>query len=81
MLRRTMTQVKETHAAQLPLAGRNVVVTGASSGIGRAIALACARAGADLAATYRSNQSGADALAAEVAGPCRPLKPPLSRFH
>jgi 3-oxoacyl-[acyl-carrier protein] reductase len=45
---------------------KNVLVTGASSGIGRAIALRCARAGADLAITYRKNQSGADATAAEI---------------
>jgi len=38
-----------------------VVVTGASSGIGQAIALACARAGADLAITYQKNRSGAEA--------------------
>ena len=43
-----------------------VLVTGASSGIGRAIALRCARVGADLALTYRSNQSGAEATAQEV---------------
>jgi 3-oxoacyl-[acyl-carrier protein] reductase len=43
-----------------------VVVTGASSGIGRAIALRCARAGADLAITYRENQSGAESTAAEI---------------
>jgi 3-oxoacyl-[acyl-carrier protein] reductase len=36
-----------------------VLVTGASSGIGRAIALAAARAGADLALTYRANAAGA----------------------
>lgn len=41
------------------LAGRAVLVTGASSGIGRAIALACARAGADVAVTYRENEQGA----------------------
>ena len=41
------------------LAGRAVLVTGASSGIGRAIALACARAGADVAITYRANEEGA----------------------
>jgi 3-oxoacyl-[acyl-carrier protein] reductase len=45
--------------AAAPLAGRCVLVTGASSGIGRAIALASARAGADVALTYRANQDGA----------------------
>ena len=48
------------------LEGKNVVVTGASSGIGRAIALRCAQAGADLAITYRRNRSGADAAAEEI---------------
>ena len=44
------------------LAGRSVLVTGGSSGIGRAIALAVASAGADVAITYRSNAAGADAV-------------------
>ncbi len=48
------------------LENKIVLVTGASSGIGRAIALRCARAGADLAITYRSNQSGAEATAQEI---------------
>ena len=43
-----------------------VLVTGASSGIGQAIALRCARAGADLAVTYRQNQSGAEATAQQI---------------
>jgi 3-oxoacyl-[acyl-carrier protein] reductase len=47
---------------------KNVLVTGASSGIGRAIALRCARAGADLAITYRNNQEGAEATAREIQG-------------
>ena len=42
-----------------PLAGRAVLVTGASSGIGRAIAIGVARAGADVALTYRANADGA----------------------
>jgi len=41
------------------LAGRTMLVTGASSGIGKAIALGAARAGADVAITYRTNDSGA----------------------
>lgn len=45
---------------------KNVLVTGASSGIGRAIALRCAEAGADLAITYRNNQEGAEATAREI---------------
>ena len=45
---------------------KNVLVTGASSGIGRAIALRCAAAGADLAITYRNNQEGAEATAREI---------------
>jgi 3-oxoacyl-[acyl-carrier protein] reductase len=40
-----------------------VLVTGASSGIGRAIALRCAKAGADLAIAYRKNQTGAEQTA------------------
>jgi 3-oxoacyl-[acyl-carrier protein] reductase len=43
-----------------------VLVTGASSGIGRAIALRCARAGADLALAYRKNQSGAESTAQQI---------------
>jgi len=52
--------------ADAALAGRAVLVTGASSGIGRAIALAAARAGADVALTFRRNQRGAAAVADDV---------------
>ena len=45
---------------------KNILVTGASSGIGRAIALHCAEAGADLAITYHKNQEGAEATAREI---------------
>ena len=50
----------------LSLAGRAVLVTGGSSGIGRAIALAAARAGADVAVTYRVNAAGALDVAHEI---------------
>lgn len=48
------------------LAGKIVVVTGASSGIGAAIALGCAREGADVAITYRGNAEGAEAAAGQI---------------
>jgi 3-oxoacyl-[acyl-carrier protein] reductase len=48
------------------LAGRAVLVTGASSGIGRAIALAAARAGADVALTFRTNEEGARQVEREI---------------
>ena len=50
-----------------PLARRVVVITGASSGIGRGIALAAAGAGADVVLTYRSNEVGVRQTAADVA--------------
>jgi 3-oxoacyl-[acyl-carrier protein] reductase len=48
------------------LTGRRIVVTGASSGIGRAIAFECARAGADIVVTYRQSQRLAENVAAEI---------------
>ncbi len=48
------------------LSGLTVLVTGASSGIGRAIAVAAARAGADVGLTYSANKDGAQETAAAV---------------
>ncbi len=48
------------------LAGQTAVVTGASTGIGRAIALELARAGANLLLHYRGNQEGVEQTAAQV---------------
>jgi len=50
----------------IELAGRTALVTGGSRGIGRATALLLARAGADVALTYRSRAAEAEAVAAEI---------------
>src|SRR5437870_1279277 len=55
-----------TMSAAPPLSGLGVLVTGGSSGIGRGIAIAAARAGADVALTYRVNRAGAEAVAADI---------------
>lgn len=55
-----------TDVVAAPLIGRVMLVTGASSGIGRAIALAAARAGADVALTYRTNEKGARDVECEI---------------
>ena len=48
------------------LAGRHAVVTGGSRGIGRAIALGLAQAGADVALTYREKRAEADGVVREI---------------
>ena len=50
----------------MTLDGKAVVVTGGSSGIGRAIARRCAGAGADVLISYRRNRAGAEEAAAEL---------------
>ncbi len=49
------------------LSGKSVLVTGGARRIGREIALTLARAGADVAVTYRSSFAEADQTAAEIA--------------
>lgn len=62
----TMIEGTMTSSSAPPLTGLAVLVTGGSSGIGRAIAVAAARAGADVALTFRANESGALQAAAEI---------------
>ena len=50
------------------LDGKTALVTGASRGIGRAIATELAAAGASVVVGYRSGQQEAEALAAEIGG-------------
>jgi 3-oxoacyl-[acyl-carrier protein] reductase len=50
------------------LEGKSALVTGASRGIGRAIAAELAAAGASVVVGYRSGQEEAEALAAEIGG-------------
>ena len=50
-----------------PLLGKSALVTGGACRIGRAIALELARAGADVAITYRTSQSEAAETSEEIA--------------
>ena len=48
------------------LAGKIALITGASKGIGRALALGFAREGADVILNYHSDRAGAEAAAGEI---------------
>jgi NAD(P)-dependent dehydrogenase (short-subunit alcohol dehydrogenase family) len=51
----------------LPLESKVALVTGASKGVGKGIALELARSGCSVALNYYSDQTGAEATAAEIA--------------
>lgn len=50
------------------LEGKTALVTGASKGIGKGIALELARAGCDVAVNYNSDRKGAEATVSEIRG-------------
>ena len=52
--------------SRFSLAGKNAVVTGGSRGIGRAIALGLAEAGADVVLTFRENRSEAEKTVKQI---------------
>jgi NAD(P)-dependent dehydrogenase (short-subunit alcohol dehydrogenase family) len=51
----------------LPLEGKKALVTGASKGVGKGIALELGRAGCDVAINYHSDRAGAEATVSEAA--------------
>ena len=55
---------KRTRA--IPLVGQSALVTGANSGIGKAVAIGLASAGADVVINYVTNPEAADAVAHEI---------------
>jgi NAD(P)-dependent dehydrogenase (short-subunit alcohol dehydrogenase family) len=55
-------------SSQSRLVGKVVLITGASKGIGRALALGCAREGAHVIVNYNSDRAGAEEVAAEITG-------------
>jgi len=57
---------EESSMAGRPLAGQKALVTGASSGIGEAVAMALGAAGADVAVNYITNPDVAEAVAARI---------------
>src|SRR6266404_6656051 len=52
--------------SEKPFSGRAAIVTGATRGIGRAIALELARRGADIAFNYAKSADAAESLAKEI---------------
>ena len=53
-------------AFSISLSDRTALVTGASKGVGKGIALGLARAGCDVALNYNSDRSGAEKTASEI---------------
>src|SRR5262245_7304006 len=56
-----------TRDVRRPLSGQKALVTGASSGIGRAVAVAFGHAGADVVVNFITSPDAAEAVVAEIA--------------
>lgn len=52
----------------MTLSGKTILITGAAQRIGRALALAAARAGADIVLHYRGSEDEAQSVAAQIRG-------------
>lgn len=65
VLKTSNTDSKEMYMSKL-LEGQKALVTGSSSGIGRGVALALAKAGADVVVNYAGSKDKAEAVAQEV---------------
>ncbi|MES2125272.1 MAG: SDR family oxidoreductase, partial [Gemmatimonadota bacterium] len=50
----------------ISLAGRRILITGGSRGVGKATALFCARAGADVGITYHTRRADAESVARQI---------------
>jgi 3-oxoacyl-[acyl-carrier protein] reductase len=57
---------RERTMSEIQCAGKNVLVTGAQRGIGRAIAVRFAEAGADVALNYLDDEKAAESAAAQI---------------
>src|SRR5262249_20165126 len=66
ILLNSLPQIRQRHQLMAPLNSRIALVTGASRGIGKSIAMALANAGADIAVNYSSNAAGAEFVCEQI---------------